>query len=68
MSQDTERGYPGNSPCQINIDRKREKVDAKVLNTKEEFLKWGLIGTIVWGIIIALVFIVIQLFTMGAYT
>jgi membrane protease YdiL (CAAX protease family) len=37
------------------------------LNVNDEYKKWGLFGTIVWGLIIALIFLVIQLFTSGIY-
>ena len=39
----------------------------KILNEGKEFQKWGLVGTLVWGFIIALVFVVVELVTMVIY-
>ncbi len=42
-------------------------MDTAILNVDKKFQKLGLVGTLVWGFIIALVFIVTQLIAMGVY-
>lgn len=42
-------------------------MDTTILNGDKGIQKWGLVGTLLWGLLIALVFVGVQILSMGVY-